>query len=210
MEAVEAFLDGEWESLSKLFSFEDSDGLLHCNTNDLLVDANLYQNSLDHDATSEIERSLFASFPDDLMDEILHLKAQMLCSDELDNADVAVQEYHNPSQNSKKRPRVTRQVRKKTKKAKNKARKSPATDPQSLYARKGLMRRERINERLRILQYLVPNGAKHDISTMLEEAVQYVKFLQLQIKLLSYDDTWMYAPIAYNGMDTSLYNAPNL
>ncbi|XWS63000.1 hypothetical protein CRYUN_Cryun06bG0058900 [Craigia yunnanensis] len=54
-----------------------------------------------------------------------------------------------------------------------------ATDPQSLYARK---RRERINERLRILQNLVPNGTKVDISTMLEEAVQYVKFLQLQIK----------------------------
>lgn len=44
-------------------------------------------------------------------------------------------------------------------------------------------RRERINERLRILQSLVPNGTKVDISTMLEEAVQYVKFLQLQIKV---------------------------
>ncbi|XP_039061479.1 transcription factor RSL2-like [Hibiscus syriacus] len=55
-----------------------------------------------------------------------------------------------------------------------------ATDPQSLYARK---RRERINERLRILQNLVPNGTKVDISTMLEEAVHYVKFLQLQIKV---------------------------
>ncbi|XP_031478902.1 transcription factor bHLH84-like [Nymphaea colorata] len=76
-----------------------------------------------------------------------------------------------------------------------------ATDPQSLYARK---RRERINERLRILQNLVPNGTKVDISTMLEEAVQYVKFLQLQIKLLSSDDLWMYAPIAYNGMDIGL------
>ncbi|WCJ35542.1 basic helix-loop-helix (bHLH) DNA-binding superfamily protein [Euphorbia peplus] len=76
-----------------------------------------------------------------------------------------------------------------------------ATDPQSLYARK---RRERINERLRVLQNLVPNGTKVDISTMLEEAVQYVKFLQLQIKLLSSDDMWMYAPIAYNGMDIGL------
>ncbi|KAL0422531.1 UNVERIFIED_CONTAM: Transcription factor [Sesamum latifolium] len=65
-------------------------------------------------------------------------------------------------------------------------------------------RRERINERLRILQNLVPNGTKVDISTMLEEAVQYVKFLQLQIKLLSSDDLWMYAPIAYNGMDIGL------
>ncbi|KAF9621213.1 hypothetical protein IFM89_016707 [Coptis chinensis] len=54
-----------------------------------------------------------------------------------------------------------------------------ATDPQSLYARV-------------------------DISTMLEEAVEYVKFLQLQIKLLSSDDHWMYAPIAYNGMNLGL------
>ncbi|XP_058081601.1 transcription factor bHLH84-like [Magnolia sinica] len=81
---------------------------------------------------------------------------------------------------------------------KTRASRGSATDPQSLYARK---RRERINERLRILQNLVPNGTKVDISTMLEEAVQYVKFLQLQIKLLSSNDLWMYAPIAYNGMD---------
>ncbi|KDP41632.1 hypothetical protein JCGZ_16039 [Jatropha curcas] len=84
---------------------------------------------------------------------------------------------------------------------KTRASRGSATDPQSLYARK---RRERINERLRILQTLVPNGTKVDISTMLEEAVHYVKFLQLQIKLLSSDDLWMYAPIAYNGMDIGL------
>ncbi|KAI8548588.1 hypothetical protein RHMOL_Rhmol07G0284500 [Rhododendron molle] len=47
--------------------------------------------------------------------------------------------------------------------------------------------------------------ARVDISTMLEEAVQYVKFLQLQIKILSSDELWMYAPIAYNGMDTGLH-----
>ncbi|KAL8096234.1 uncharacterized protein LOC141692084 [Apium graveolens] len=77
-----------------------------------------------------------------------------------------------------------------------------ATDPQSLYARK---RREKINERLRILQNLVPNGTKVDISTMLEDAVHYVQFLQLQIKLLSSDEMWMYAPIAHKGMDMGLY-----
>ncbi|KAG1368583.1 hypothetical protein COCNU_14G010510 [Cocos nucifera] len=44
-------------------------------------------------------------------------------------------------------------------------------------------RREIINERLRILRNLVPNGTKVDINTMLEEAVQYVKFLRLQIKV---------------------------
>ncbi|KAL5713629.1 hypothetical protein ACHQM5_015685 [Ranunculus cassubicifolius] len=84
---------------------------------------------------------------------------------------------------------------------KTRAGRGSATDPQSIYARK---RRERINERLRILQNLVPNGTKVDISTMLEEAVQYVKFLQVQIKLLSSDDLWMYAPLAYNGMDIGL------
>ncbi|MCI17871.1 transcription factor bHLH85-like, partial [Trifolium medium] len=40
---------------------------------------------------------------------------------------------------------------------KTRASRGSATDPQSLYARK---RRERINERLRILQNLVPNGTK--------------------------------------------------
>ncbi|KAL6637918.1 hypothetical protein ACP70R_025490 [Stipagrostis hirtigluma subsp. patula] len=85
--------------------------------------------------------------------------------------------------------------------AKPRAGKGAATDPQSLYARR---RRERINERLKILQKLVPNGTKVDISTMLEEAVHYVRFLQLQIKMLSSDETWMYAPIAYNGMSLGL------
>ncbi|OIS96134.1 transcription factor bhlh84 [Nicotiana attenuata] len=85
--------------------------------------------------------------------------------------------------------------------SKTRASRGTATDPQSLYARK---RREKINERLKILQNLVPNGTKVDISTMLEEAVQYVKFLQIQIKLLSSDDMWMYAPIAYNGMEMDL------
>ncbi|KAG0530725.1 hypothetical protein BDA96_05G211500 [Sorghum bicolor] len=81
-------------------------------------------------------------------------------------------------------------------------------DLQSLYAKR---RRERINERLRTLQQLIPNGTKVDMSTMLEEAVQYVKFLQLQIKLLSSEDTWMYAPLAYNhmSMDVSQNAAVN-
>lgn len=44
-------------------------------------------------------------------------------------------------------------------------------------------RRERISERLRILQGLVPNGAKVDLVTMLEKAINYVKFLKLQVKV---------------------------
>ncbi|XP_076929452.1 uncharacterized protein LOC143593848 [Bidens hawaiensis] len=82
-----------------------------------------------------------------------------------------------------------------------------ANDSQIVYAKFNFIfcrKEERINERLRILQNLVPNGTKVDISTMLEEAVEHVKFLQLQIKLLSSDDLWMYAPIAYNGLNLGL------
>ncbi|XP_073151628.1 transcription factor RSL3-like [Henckelia pumila] len=87
----------------------------------------------------------------------------------------------------------------KNSKGKARASRCSASDPQSLYARR---RREKINERLRILQNLV----LMEPSTMLEEAVHYVKFLQLQIKLLSSDELWMFAPIAYNGMDIGLYH----
>ncbi|KAJ1255800.1 hypothetical protein BS78_05G220700 [Paspalum vaginatum] len=87
----------------------------------------------------------------------------------------------------------------------SRARSQSSKNSQNLYAKK---RRERINEKLKILQQLIPNGTKVDMSTMLEEAVQYVKFLQLQIKLLSSDKTWMYAPLAYNHMSMDL--SPNV
>ncbi|KAF2300484.1 hypothetical protein GH714_013777 [Hevea brasiliensis] len=51
-------------------------------------------------------------------------------------------------------------------------------------------RRERISERLKILQELVPNGSKVDLVTMLEKAISYVKFLQLQVKVLATDEFW--------------------
>ncbi|KAL9681253.1 hypothetical protein QQ045_013035 [Rhodiola kirilowii] len=60
-------------------------------------------------------------------------------------------------------------------------------DPQSIAAKN---RRERISERLKILQELVPNGTKVDLVTMLEKAIGYVKFLQLQVKVLAADEFW--------------------
>ncbi|XP_022939069.1 transcription factor bHLH83-like [Cucurbita moschata] len=64
---------------------------------------------------------------------------------------------------------------------------STAKDPQSIAAKN---RRERISERLKILQELVPNGSKVDLVTMLEKAISYVKFLQLQVKILATDEFW--------------------
>lgn len=45
------------------------------------------------------------------------------------------------------------------------------------------VRRERISERLKVLQTLIPNGDKVDMVTMLEKAINYVQCLELQIRV---------------------------
>ncbi|XP_042432360.1 transcription factor RHD6-like [Zingiber officinale] len=74
-----------------------------------------------------------------------------------------------------------------SRKVKEKSISLQSKDSQSVAAKN---RRERISERLKILQDLVPNGTKVDLVTMLEKAISYVKFLQLQVKVLATDEFW--------------------
>ncbi|KAE8673156.1 bHLH139 protein [Hibiscus syriacus] len=80
---------------------------------------------------------------------------------------------------------LTKQCCNDAKKAKTKS--GPSKDPQSIAAKN---RRERISERLKTLQELVSNGSKVDLVTVLEKAISYVKFLQLQVKVLATDEFW--------------------
>ncbi|XP_059299876.1 transcription factor UNE10-like [Lycium ferocissimum] len=47
-------------------------------------------------------------------------------------------------------------------------------------------RRDRINEKMKALQKLVPNASKTDKASMLEEVIKYLKQLQAQIQLINY------------------------
>ncbi|KAL6912295.1 hypothetical protein ACP4OV_001100 [Aristida adscensionis] len=46
-------------------------------------------------------------------------------------------------------------------------------------------RRSKINEKMKALQNLVPNSSKTDKASMLDDAIEYLKQLQLQVQMLS-------------------------
>ncbi|KAL6527727.1 hypothetical protein OROMI_029538 [Orobanche minor] len=59
-------------------------------------------------------------------------------------------------------------------------------------------RRDRINEKMRELQELIPRCNKSDNASMLEEAIEYLKSLQMQVQMMSMGCPMV--PILYPGM----------
>ncbi|KAJ7518242.1 hypothetical protein O6H91_21G060900 [Diphasiastrum complanatum] len=66
--------------------------------------------------------------------------------------------------------------------ASKRGRRSRAAEVHNLSERR---RRDRINEKMRALQDLIPNSNKTDKASMLEEVIEYIKMLQLQLQMMS-------------------------
>lgn len=60
-------------------------------------------------------------------------------------------------------------------------------------------RRSRINEKMKALQNLIPNSNKTDKASMLDEAIEYLKQLQLQVQMLSMRNRLSLHPIGLPG-----------
>nr|GEW47263.1 transcription factor PIF3-like isoform X1 [Tanacetum cinerariifolium] len=60
-------------------------------------------------------------------------------------------------------------------------------------------RRDRINEKMRALQELIPNCNKVDKASMLDEAIEYLKTLQLQVQIMSMGSGLCMPPMMFPG-----------
>ncbi|XP_004499539.1 transcription factor PIF4-like isoform X2 [Cicer arietinum] len=72
-------------------------------------------------------------------------------------------------------------VRNKVSQRSGSARRNRAAEVHNLSERR---RRDRINEKMKALQQLIPHSSKTDKASMLEEAIEYLKSLQLQLQVM--------------------------
>ncbi|KAF8032418.1 hypothetical protein BT93_D1362 [Corymbia citriodora subsp. variegata] len=97
-----------------------------------------------------------------------NLKRKSLETDESDCPSEDVEE--DPTREKKQNP------------ARGTSKRSRAAEVHNLSERR---RRDRINEKMRALQELIPNCNKVDKASMLDEAIEYLKTLQLQVQMMS-------------------------
>lgn len=81
--------------------------------------------------------------------------------------------------------------------ARNSSKRSRAAEVHNLSEKR---RRSRINEKMKALQNLIPNSNKTDKASMLDEAIEYLKQLQLQVQMLSMRNGMSLHPMCLPGV----------
>ncbi|CAM6061134.1 unnamed protein product [Sphagnum tenellum] len=71
-------------------------------------------------------------------------------------------------------------------------------------------RRDRINEKMKALQELIPNSNKTDKASMLDEAIEYLRTLQLQIQMVSSTGKSIPPMVMPSGMQHLQMQAPEM
>ncbi|KAF5747011.1 transcription factor SPATULA-like isoform X1 [Tripterygium wilfordii] len=89
-------------------------------------------------------------------------------------------------------------------KLRNSSKRSRASDFHNLSEKR---RRSRINEKMRALQNLIPNSNKTDKASMLDEAIEYLKQLQLQVQMLSMRNGPSLHPMCLPGVSQHLHGS---
>ncbi|KAK8965996.1 Transcription factor PIF3 [Platanthera guangdongensis] len=88
---------------------------------------------------------------------------------------------------------------------------SRAAEVHNLSERSEQRRRDRINEKMKALQELIPNCNKVDKASMLDEAIEYLKTLQLQVQMMSMGGGLCMTPMMLPaGMNMQHLRAPQL
>ncbi|KAG0469969.1 hypothetical protein HPP92_016669 [Vanilla planifolia] len=93
------------------------------------------------------------------------------------------------------------------KKAARRSHRNRAAESHSLSERR---RRDRINEKMRALQDLIPNCSKLDKAAMLDEAIEYMKFLQQQVQMMWMGNNMMSSMIFPSIQDMAQLGIGNL
>ncbi|KAH1073426.1 hypothetical protein J1N35_025754 [Gossypium stocksii] len=100
----------------------------------------------------------------------------------IENTKTATDNDHDSASHSKPQEETGEEDKKETMKSSISTKRSRAAAIHNQSERK---RRDKINQRMKTLQKLVPNSSKTDKASMLDEVIEYLKQLQAQVQMMS-------------------------